>query len=100
MPSSRISVRRLFAATRLYHRLLQVNVELSATSRCKEKSLQRISLMLHSRHFGAKWLSGKGLKEVLYTPPWGTSNSLAQYLVVLTQCRHFRREIEEFDGDE
>jgi hypothetical protein len=70
MPSSRISVRPAFAVTYTYQRLLQVNVELSATSRWKEKSLQHIYCMLQSGHFAANYLTGKGLKAVYTTSPW------------------------------
>jgi hypothetical protein len=40
MPISRISVRRLYADSISYHTLLQVTIELSVTTCCKENSLQ------------------------------------------------------------
>jgi hypothetical protein len=62
MPFSRISVRLLFAAISTYAGLLQVNVELTPRSRCKEISLQLFNLMLQSGHFAAKCLIGKELE--------------------------------------
>jgi len=73
MPFWRISVRRAFAITNTYRGLLQVNVELSAPSRCKENALHTLNHMLHSGHFVAKPLSGKGLKGNAGTLPWGLS---------------------------
>jgi hypothetical protein len=61
MPLSRISVRQPFATSSTYARLLQVNVEFSSRSRCKEISLQHYKCVLQSRHFAAKWLIGKEL---------------------------------------
>jgi hypothetical protein len=71
LPIWRIFVRHLFAAITAHFRLLQVNIELSVTSCCKENSLQHSRQMLHSRHFAAKLLMGKELKAVDSTLLWG-----------------------------
>jgi hypothetical protein len=62
LPISRISVRQWFADSISYLPLLQVNIEVSVRSYCKEKSLHHTGQMLHSRHFAAKPLMGKELK--------------------------------------
>ena len=43
--------------------LLQVNIKLTPRNHCKEMSLQPSGLMLHSRHFAAKCLTGKELER-------------------------------------
>ena len=80
MPFPRISVRLLFAAASSQPGLLQVNVELSPRSRCKEISLQLPCLMLQSGHFAAKCLTGKGLRYKSSTLTCGLRLPLTHYI--------------------
>lgn len=63
-----------------YARLPQVNVEFSLRNHCKEMSLQVQGLMLQSRHFAAKCLTGKVLTEYPSTLPCGLGQKSPHYL--------------------
>lgn len=62
MPNSRISVRLSLPSAVLYPLLLQVNIELSVRTCCKNKALHETRQMLDFRHFVAKWLIDKELE--------------------------------------